>query len=144
LDNVDIFYDYLQYFTDIWDLFMTIWDILCSFGTLFPVLVSCTKKNLPSLVNRPLKLFAQLVPAILKCLDGKPEPQQDSLLLMMIPVLGLVNPPSEDPQVKQVLPRSRFTGNPFLSRQNYFFQILIRSWSQWNILLQQRSIKEHC
>ena len=44
----------------------------------------------------------QLVPAILKSLDGKPEPQQDSLLLMMIPILGLVNCPSEDPKVKQV------------------------------------------
>ena len=46
--------------------------------------------------------FFQLVPAILKSLDGKPEPQQDSLLLMMIPVLGDVKAPSEDPLVKQV------------------------------------------
>jgi hypothetical protein len=29
--------------------FMTIWYILCSFGTLFPVLVSCTKNNLATL-----------------------------------------------------------------------------------------------
>jgi hypothetical protein len=29
---------------------MTIWYILCSFGTLFPILVSCTKKNLASLL----------------------------------------------------------------------------------------------
>jgi hypothetical protein len=35
--NVDIFYGYLGYFT-------TLWYILCSFGTFFPVLVSCTEK----------------------------------------------------------------------------------------------------
>jgi hypothetical protein len=36
LENVDIFYGYLEYFTDIWYL--------------FPVLVSCAKKNLATLV----------------------------------------------------------------------------------------------
>lgn len=50
----------------------------------------------------PCLFSFQLVPAILKSLDGKPEPQQDSLLLMMIPILDLVNAPSEDPQVKEV------------------------------------------
>jgi hypothetical protein len=32
--------------------FMTIWYIGCSFGALFPVLVSCTKKNLATLVAK--------------------------------------------------------------------------------------------
>jgi hypothetical protein len=32
---------------------MTIRYILCSFGTFFPVLVSCTKKNLATLVEQP-------------------------------------------------------------------------------------------
>jgi hypothetical protein len=30
---------------------MTIWYILCSFGPFFPVLVSCTKKNLATLYS---------------------------------------------------------------------------------------------
>jgi hypothetical protein len=45
LENVvpfGIFYGHLGYF-------MTIWYTLCSFGTFFPVLVSCTKKNLATL-----------------------------------------------------------------------------------------------
>jgi hypothetical protein len=54
LENVDIpilwpfgiFFEHLGYF-------MTIWHIVCSFVTFFPVLVSCTKKNLATLV-RPL------------------------------------------------------------------------------------------
>jgi hypothetical protein len=36
---------------------MTIWYIFCSFGTFFPVLVSCTKKNLATLVGP--KIVAQ-------------------------------------------------------------------------------------
>jgi hypothetical protein len=32
--------------------FMTLWYILYSFGTFFPVLVSCTKKNLATLQKR--------------------------------------------------------------------------------------------
>jgi hypothetical protein len=38
-----IFYRHLGYF-------ITLWYILCSSGTFFPVLVSCTKKNLATLV----------------------------------------------------------------------------------------------
>jgi hypothetical protein len=36
--------------------FMTIWYILCSFGSFFPVLVSCTKTNLatPARYRKPL------------------------------------------------------------------------------------------
>jgi hypothetical protein len=34
--------------------FMTIWHILCSFGTFFPVLVLCTKKNLATLIKWPV------------------------------------------------------------------------------------------
>jgi hypothetical protein len=47
----------LIYFMAYWNIFrtfgiiMTIWYILCSFGTLFPVLVSCTKKNLATLIG---------------------------------------------------------------------------------------------
>jgi hypothetical protein len=44
-----IFYGHLRYF-------ITIWCILCSFGTFFPVLVSCTKKNLATLSSETLKL----------------------------------------------------------------------------------------
>jgi hypothetical protein len=39
-----IFYGHLGYF-------MTIWYILCSFGTFYPVLVSCTKKHLAALAR---------------------------------------------------------------------------------------------
>jgi hypothetical protein len=69
LENGDIFNDHLEYFTAIFELLITIWYILCSFGTFcvhlvhfvfiwyilysfgtfFPVLVSCTKKNLATL-----------------------------------------------------------------------------------------------
>jgi hypothetical protein len=43
-----LFYGYLGFF-------MTIRYILCSFGTFFPVLVSCTKKNLATLSSRRRK-----------------------------------------------------------------------------------------
>jgi hypothetical protein len=37
--------------------FMTIWNILCTFGTFFiPILLSCTKKNLATLLW-PVKRF---------------------------------------------------------------------------------------
>jgi hypothetical protein len=41
-----IFYGDLEYF-------MTFWYILYSFGTFFPVSVSCTNKNLAALPNSP-------------------------------------------------------------------------------------------
>jgi hypothetical protein len=40
---------------------MTIWYILYSFGTFFPVLVSCTKKNMATLVPDILKHTAHLL-----------------------------------------------------------------------------------
>jgi hypothetical protein len=45
----------LIYFVAIWNIyghlgyFMTPWYVLCLFGAVFPVLVSCTKKNLATL-----------------------------------------------------------------------------------------------
>jgi hypothetical protein len=45
LENVDIFYGHLEYFTDIWDI---IWP----FGTFFPVWVIFAKKNLATLYAR--------------------------------------------------------------------------------------------
>jgi hypothetical protein len=39
-----IFYDHLVHF-------VFIWYVLCSFGTFFPFLVSCTKKNLATLLS---------------------------------------------------------------------------------------------
>jgi hypothetical protein len=47
LENVDIFYVHLEYFTDIWIFY----DLLCSFGTFFVVLVLRTKKNLATLTT---------------------------------------------------------------------------------------------
>jgi hypothetical protein len=41
-----------QFYADL-GYFMTIWYILYSFCTFFPVLVSCTKKNLATLPDRP-------------------------------------------------------------------------------------------
>jgi hypothetical protein len=46
-ENVDIFYDQLEYFTDIWIFYFN----LCSFWYNFPVLVSPTKKNLATLLH---------------------------------------------------------------------------------------------
>jgi hypothetical protein len=52
LRTFGIFYDHLVHF-------VFIWYILCSFGTFFPLWVSCTKKNLaalfPTLPLRSLK-----------------------------------------------------------------------------------------
>jgi hypothetical protein len=43
-------YVYFVYFTAIrYTYFMVIWNILWLFGLVFPVLVSCTKKNLATL-----------------------------------------------------------------------------------------------
>jgi hypothetical protein len=39
--------------------FMAIWFIVCSFGTVFPVLVSFTKKNLATLVSGPTRLLSE-------------------------------------------------------------------------------------
>jgi hypothetical protein len=50
LENVDILYGHLEYFTDIWDIF----DHLVHFvfiWYIFPVLESCTKKNLATLLH---------------------------------------------------------------------------------------------
>jgi hypothetical protein len=54
LENVDINvrYGHLEYvFYGHLGYFMTIWYNMCSFATFFPVLVSCTKKNLATLVQ---------------------------------------------------------------------------------------------
>jgi proteasome component ECM29 len=45
----------------------------------------------------PVEKQAELIPAVIKCLDGKPAPHQDSLLLMILPVLDEVKAP-EDPE----------------------------------------------
>jgi hypothetical protein len=53
LENIDIFYGHLEYFMDIWDMLLPFGTVcLCSFCTFFPVLVSCTKKNLATLLGR--------------------------------------------------------------------------------------------
>jgi hypothetical protein len=44
LENIDIFSGHLEYFYRHLGYFMITGYILCSFGTFFPVLVSCTKK----------------------------------------------------------------------------------------------------
>jgi hypothetical protein len=60
LENVDIFYGHLEYFYRHLGYFMTTWYILCSFGTFFPVLVSCTKKILATLFRN--KVVVKLGP----------------------------------------------------------------------------------
>ena len=47
-----------------------------------------------------LEKQAQLVPSLLACLEGKPPAQQESLLLMVMPVLGDVVATSDDPEAK--------------------------------------------
>jgi hypothetical protein len=39
---------------------MTLWYILCSFGSIFPVLVSWTKKNLATLITTRTDLYLTL------------------------------------------------------------------------------------
>ena len=48
----------------------------------------------------PLNKQALLVPAVLSSLDGKPESHQDSLLLMIMPIIAEVVAPTEDPVKK--------------------------------------------
>jgi hypothetical protein len=48
-ENVDNFYGHLENVIDICCDICDHWHIVCSFGTFFPVLVSCTKKNLATL-----------------------------------------------------------------------------------------------
>jgi hypothetical protein len=50
-ENVDVFYSHLEYFTHIRDI-LWIFDTFCVHlvNTFFPVLVSCTKKNLATLL----------------------------------------------------------------------------------------------
>jgi hypothetical protein len=52
---LEIFYGDLGYF-------VTIWYILYSFGTLFPVLVSWTKKNPATMVDSQSEPFARKLP----------------------------------------------------------------------------------
>jgi hypothetical protein len=49
LKNIDIFYGPFGIFYGHLGYFMVIWYILCSFGTFFRVLVTCTEKNLATL-----------------------------------------------------------------------------------------------
>jgi hypothetical protein len=47
---------FLEYFTDIWDILFPLGTFLCSFGTIFPVLVTCAKKNLATLSSKPISI----------------------------------------------------------------------------------------
>jgi hypothetical protein len=49
MEDIGMFYCYLVYFTANWCYFMAIWYISWSSGIFWPVLVSCTKKNLATL-----------------------------------------------------------------------------------------------
>jgi hypothetical protein len=51
LENVDIFSGHFGIFYEYLGYFMTIRYISCSFGSIFLVLVSCTKKNLATLMS---------------------------------------------------------------------------------------------
>jgi hypothetical protein len=50
LKNVDIFYDHLVYFTGFLNVVWSFVTFCVHFGTFFPVLVSCTMKNLATLI----------------------------------------------------------------------------------------------
>ncbi|XP_069674508.1 proteasome adapter and scaffold protein ECM29 isoform X2 [Periplaneta americana] len=50
----------------------------------------------------PIAKQAELVPCVLNALEGKPQSHQDSLLLILMPVLGHVNVPA-DPEKRSVL-----------------------------------------
>ncbi|XP_076089191.1 proteasome adapter and scaffold protein ECM29-like isoform X1 [Mytilus galloprovincialis] len=45
---------------------------------------------------------AELVPLLIKCLDGKPNTQQDSILHLMLPALEHVKMPQDDKQKQQI------------------------------------------
>ena len=66
-----------------------------SFVTNFTIIY--IKMGFPRL---PMSKQALLVPAVLSSLDGKPESHQDSLLLMIMPIIGEVMAPTEDPAKK--------------------------------------------
>jgi hypothetical protein len=60
MENVYIFYGHLDIYGHLGN-FMTIWYILSSFGAFFPVLVSCTMKNLATLPHSPVFLLYRLL-----------------------------------------------------------------------------------
>jgi hypothetical protein len=63
LENVDIFYGQLEYFTDIWDVSGSLGTFCVHLVHFFPVLVSCTKENLAILLTidiRYLCVFLRL------------------------------------------------------------------------------------
>jgi hypothetical protein len=103
LENIDIFCGHLECFADIWDMyFMTVWYILCSFGTFFPILVSCTKKNLATLVPTP-----PLHPVSNVCL-------QRQLPRGRLPALGFVRAEEGSRRRRQeASPGGRFVNNHF-------------------------------
>jgi hypothetical protein len=51
METVGVFYSYLEYFTDTWDIFNHLVHFVLNWY-IFPVLVSCTKKNLATLLIR--------------------------------------------------------------------------------------------
>jgi hypothetical protein len=57
LENVDIVYGHWKYFMDILDICMTIWYILCWIVTFVPVLASCTKINMATLIRTQFYKF---------------------------------------------------------------------------------------
>jgi hypothetical protein len=64
MENLDIFYDHLVYFTAIGNILVPFGYILWSFGIFFPVLAFCTKKNLATLL--PTEKMYSLADALLK------------------------------------------------------------------------------
>jgi hypothetical protein len=61
LENVDIFYTYLEYFTDIGDILQP-FDTVCVHLVHFPLLVSFTKINLATLVSNIFHRVGDSIP----------------------------------------------------------------------------------
>ncbi|XP_061192483.1 proteasome adapter and scaffold protein ECM29-like [Saccostrea echinata] len=76
---------------------------------------------------------AELVPLLLKCLEGKPKSQQDSILLLMTPALSHVTMPTEPEKRKSMFVIDEKTRTDILS---YFMDILLLPYNVQGMLSQ--------
>ncbi|XP_062591295.1 proteasome adapter and scaffold protein ECM29-like [Saccostrea cucullata] len=76
---------------------------------------------------------AELVPLLLKCLEGKPNSQQDSILLLVTPALGYVTMPTEPEKRKNMFVVEEKTRTDILS---YFMDVLLLPYNVQGMLSQ--------
>jgi hypothetical protein len=76
-EDVGILYDHLVYFT-------ANWYFLSPFGTLFPILVCCTKKNLATLSLKPSQKPQEKKKMALKQAASRPREKKSGLVYLCV------------------------------------------------------------